>query len=669
MLTLPEKIIFLLLALASVFSAWLAANRIIRIIHRGHGKIDWGIARKRLFAVIIKVGAMQPTFRIRLIPSLFHAFIAWGFIYYLLVNLGDVVEGFIPGFRFLGNGAIGHIYRLGGDLLSVAVLVGMVAMIIRRWVFKPTTLTTRQDVLLDPRARSGIKRDSIIVAAFILIHVGSRFTGQAIDIASGLSGGWQPFASQYANLFASINPQALVVLRHIAFWLALGTILGFIPYFLYSKHIHLVIAPLNFLLKPERRSMGALDKIDFDDESLEQFGATHLEDLGWEQIMDSYACIMCYRCQEVCPAYNTGKVLSPAAIEINKRYFLNFEGAKIARGEASSQGLVEFAISPEAVWACTACGACVQICPVNNEPMRDILDIRRSLVLMENQFPKQFQTAFRGMERSLNPWNVPPNERMKWADGLKVPTILQNPQPEILWWVGCAPATDARAQKIARAFAQILIAAGMNFAVLGEQEQCNGDPARRAGKEDLFFQLATANIEILNEVNPRRIVTTCPHCLQVLKNEYPDFGGNYNLVHHTQFINELIASGNIKLKQNSHEKITYHDPCYLGRQNGIIDAPRAMLNQIDHDFVEMPRHGEKSFCCGAGGAQMWKEEEHGTGRVSANRMKEAIATGADELAVGCPFCLIMLTDAAKDASANLAVQDVAEIVLSCLDIS
>ncbi len=596
-------------------------------------------------------------------------FIAWGFIYYLLVNLGDVLEGFIAGFRFLGSGFIGDIYRLGGDVLSVAVLVGMLAMIIRRWVLRPETLTTRQDVLLDPRARAGIQRDSIIVAAFILVHVGSRFTGQAIDIASGLPGAWQPFASLFSHLFRNLNPQTLVILRHIAFWLALGTILGFIPYFLYSKHIHLFIAPLNFLLKPERRSMGAIDKIDFDDESLEQFGATRLEDLGWEQIMDSYACIMCYRCQEVCPAYNTGKVLSPAAMEINKRYMLNFEGAKIARGEASSQSLVEFAISPEAVWACTACGACVQICPVNNEPMRDILDIRRALVLMDNQFPKQLQTAFRGMERSLNPWNVPPGERMKWADGLNVPTIMQNPAPEILWWVGCAPATDARAQKTARAFAQILNTAGVNYAVLGEQEQCNGDPARRAGKEDLFFQLATDNVEMLNEVKPPRIVTTCPHCLHVLKNEYPAFGGNYNLVHHTQLISELIAARRIRLKENGHEKITYHDPCYLGRQNGIVDAPRSVLRQLEDGFIELPRHGEKSFCCGAGGAQMWKEEEHGTGRVNANRMKEAIASGADKLAVGCPFCMIMLTDAAKDANTGLAVQDVAEIVLSCLDMS
>jgi Fe-S oxidoreductase len=448
--------------------------------------------------------------------------------------------------------------------------------------------------------------------------------------------------------------------------MALGLILAFVPYFLYSKHIHIFFAPLNFLLKPERRSIGELSKLDFDDESLEQFGATRLEDLGWEQLMDAYACIQCYRCQQVCPAYHTGKVLSPAALEINKRYLLNDEGAKIAQGAASSHPLTEFAIPAEAVWACTACGACIDICPVNNEPMRDIMDIRRSLVLMENEFPKQFQAAFRGMERNANPWNISPSERMKWAETMPVPTIDENPEPELLWWVGCAPATDARAQKTARAFAEILNAAGVNYAVLGEGEQCTGDSARRAGKEDIFFGLAQANIEILNEVNPKRIVTTCPHCLHTIKNEYPALGGHYTVIHHTQLINELVAAGKLKLQPNAAEKMTFHDPCYLGRHNEILTDPRQALASAGAQLTEMPRHGAQSFCCGAGGAQMWKEEEHGSERINANRFKEAIATGAETVAVGCPFCMVMLTDARKDANSEMQVLDIAEIVASQL---
>ncbi len=665
MLTLPEKILFLAAVLLSLYGAFLVAQRINGAIRRGQGRLDWSLAKSRLGSVLVKTITLRPVFRLRIWPSLFHGFIAWGFIYFLLVNLFDVLAGFFPGFHI--PGIPGDLYRLGADVLSVGVLVGMSALVIRRFLLKPDTLTTRQDILLHPKARSGIRRDSAIVSAFILLHVGSRFLGESFKIAAEGTDPWQPFASALATLWSGWSEAALIYALHITFWLALGTILAFIPYFLYSKHIHLFFAPVNYLFKPERRSIGELNRLDFDDESIEQFGVMHLEDLGWEQIMDAYACIMCYRCQEVCPAYNTGKVLSPAALEINKRYFLNYEGAGLAKGEPSRSTLLEFAITPEAVWACTACGACIDICPVGNEPMRDILDIRRALVLMENNFPEQLQTAFRGMERTLNPWNVPPSERLKWAQGLDVPTIEEDPQPEILWWVGCAPAIDARAQKTAQAFARILNTAGVKYAVLGEMEQCTGDSARRAGNEFLFNELAITNVEMLNEIGASRIVTTCPHCLHTLKNEYPAFGGNYTVIHHTQLIDELISTGRLRLKTSQLQEITFHDPCYLGRQNGILDEPRQVLATTNSSLLEMPRHGQKSFCCGAGGAQMWKEEEHGNERVNANRFDEAVATGADTLAVGCPFCMVMLNDAKNDAHSDMQVLDVAEIIAANLD--
>ncbi len=680
MLSYPEKIIFILSLLASVFGAIQAAKRIVRVLGRGQGKPDWSLARRRFVSVTLKVISFQPVFRLRFLPSLFHGFVAWGFIYYLLVNLGDVLAGFIPNFTFMDQGWVGDIYRLGSDLLSVGVIAGMVALIVRRFILKPVNMTARSDILLDPRARRGIRRDSAIVSAFILLHVGSRFLGESIHLAKTGADAWQPFATQVSALWQGMSVNALIAGEHITFWLALGSILAFVPYFLYSKHIHLFLAPLNFLLKPERRSIGELNKLDFDNDEIEQFGALRLEDLGWEQLMDSYACIMCYRCQEVCPAYHTGKILSPAALEINKRYTLNYEGKKLAIGEASSQTLLEFAIPAEAVWACTACGACVDICPVGNEPMRDILDIRRALVLMENDFPDKLQTAFRGMERTANPWNIPPAERLKWAEGLAVPTTVQNPNFDVLWWVGCAPATDTRAQKTARAFAQILQAAGVNFAVLGEREQCTGDAARRAGNEYLFNELATANVEVLNEAAPKRIVTTCPHCLHTLKNEYPAFGGHYEVLHHTQLIDELLAEGKIQIKREARDenrekgivsgekRVVFHDPCYLGRQNGIIREPRQVLAKAGVQLSEMATHGRKSFCCGAGGAQMWKEEEHGVERVSASRFHQAQAAGAEVLAVGCPFCLTMLNDANNEAGGNMQVADVAEVVLGKMDI-
>jgi Fe-S oxidoreductase len=677
MLTLPEKILFILAVLAALYAVYRVGNRILRTIRRGQGQVDWEDVKTNFLGALAKTITFQPVFRFRFWPSLFHGLVAWGFIYYLLVNLFDVIRGFYAPFHI--PGIVGDLYRLGGDLLSVGVLAGMTALIIRRFIVKPSNMTARSDVLLSPKARAGIRRDSAIVSAFILVHVGSRFLGQSVDIALEGADPWQPFATIVSNLWNGVSETGLVALQHLCFWLALGTILAFMPYFLYSKHLHLFFAPLNFMFKPRRRSMGELDKLNFDDESVEQFGASHIEHLGYEQIMDAYACIMCYRCQEVCPAYNTGKVLSPAAMEINKRYYLNAEGGRLAKGEASSQPLWEFAIPPEAIWACTACGACVDICPVGNEPMRDILQIRRSLVLMENDFPEQLQTAFRGMERTVNPWNVGPAERMKWAEGLNVTTIEQNPEPELLWWVGCAPATDARAQKTARAFAEILKAAGADYAVLGQNEQCTGDSARRTGNEFLFNELATANVEMLNEVAPKRIVTTCPHCLHTLKNEYPAFGGSYEVVHHTQLINELISAGRLKLKANRGigaaegcsptplTKVALHDPCYLGRQNGVLEDPRAVLRETKAEVLELPRHGKKSFCCGAGGGQMWKEEEEGVERVNANRFKEAAQSGADTLAVGCPFCMVMLNDARNDAGSDMQVLDVAEIVLAQIE--
>jgi len=656
MLSTPEKILFVLGTIASLYFTYKGTMRIITHISSGNGRPDWNLPWKRIGDLIVKFGFFQPVFRFRLIPSIFHGFIGWGLFIFLLVDLSELLYGMF-GFRLLDQGGIvGDVYRLIADIANIAIIIGIVALMIRRFILRPKTLSTRESTLLNPIARSGISRDSAIVALFIFTHNTMRLLGEAFYLVdNGIHDSWQPIISTVAGWFSNANSGSLLTGEHIAFWLSTGAVVAFLPYFPYSKHIHLFFAPLNFALKPERKSIGQLSYINLDDQSIEQFGAATMKDLGWEQIMDSYACIMCFRCQEVCPAYNTGKLLSPAALEINKRYYLN-------RGSATDVPMTEL-ISEEAVWACTSCGACVDICPVGNEPMRDILDIRRNLTLMESNFPKQLETAFKGMERNMNPWNISQADRMKWADGLNVPTIEQNGAPEILWWVGCAPATDARAQKTAQAFAKILNAAGVNYAVLGKNEACTGDSARRAGREDIFFGLATQNVEILNEVAPKRIVTTCPHCLHTIKNEYPAFGGNYTVIHHTQLINELVGTGKINLEVTSDQFIvTFHDPCYLGRHNKEFDAPRNALKSAGVTTIEMPRHRAKSFCCGAGGAQMWKEEEDGTARVNSTRFAEAKATGAGMVAVGCPFCLTMMNDASKADGDSMQVKDVAELV-------
>jgi Fe-S oxidoreductase len=665
MLTLVEKILFVIATLVSLYFTYKGAMRIVGHIGSGQGKIDLSILKKRIGELIVKVGLFQPVFRFRLGPSVFHAMIGWGFLSFLLINLGDLIYAF-TGFKLLENtGLFGDLYRLLADIFNVLIIVGILAMAVRRFILRPETLSTREKTLLHAKARWGITRDSAIVATFIFIHNAMRFLGESFALAlNNHMDPWQPTISAASKLFVGMSPTALTVGEHLAFWLSIGAVVAFLPYFPYSKHIHVFFAPINFALKPERKSIGQLSYINLDDQSIEQFGAAKMKDLGWEQIMDSYACIMCFRCQEVCPAYNTGKLLSPAALEINKRYHFN-------NGGTTDVAMTEL-ISEEAVWACTSCGACVDICPVGNEPMRDILDIRRNLSMMESVFPKQLESAFKGMERNMNPWNISQADRMKWAAGMSVPTIEQNPEPEILWWVGCAPATDSRAQKTAQAFAKILNAAGVNYAVLGKSESCTGDSARRAGREDIFFGLASQNVEILNEVAPKRIVTTCPHCLHTIKNEYPAFGGNYEVIHHTQFINELVGAGKVQLQVEGEKfKVTFHDPCYLGRHNKIVDAPREALKSAGALTVEMPRNSAKSFCCGAGGAQMWKEEEEGSARVNEMRFAEAKSTllnaagpssGVDTIAVGCPFCLTMMTDAGKNEDSKIQVKDVAEIV-------
>jgi Fe-S oxidoreductase len=419
------------------------------------------------------------------------------------------------------------------------------------------------------------------------------------------------------------------------------------------------------MTRPQRRALGALEAIDFNDENIQQFGVAKLTDLPQTQVVDAFACIMCNRCQDACPAYVTGKELSPSALEVNKRYHIWENFNDLAAGKDDPLTMLEYAISESAVWACTGCGACVEVCPVGNEPMFDILALRRDQVLMNSVFPHELKGAFTGMERNGNPWQMA-SDRLEWAKGLpfKVPTVEENPDFEMLYWVGCAGAFDPNAQAIARAIATVLHAGGVNFAVLGNNEACTGDVARRAGNEYLFFEMAQANIELLNsvEADRRKIVTGCPHCLHTLGQEYADFGGRYTVLHHTQLIIELVGSGKLRLNGNRLEQVTFHDPCYLGRHNNIYEAPRQALAEAGLTLLEMGRHKSNSFCCGAGGAQMWKEEEAGTEAVNVNRYAEAKASGASTLAVGCPFCARMLNDANTQAGGAMQVKDVAEIV-------
>ncbi|HET9375415.1 MAG TPA: (Fe-S)-binding protein [Chthoniobacterales bacterium] len=712
MLTLPERIVFTLLAALSLYYTYLGFREIIAVVKRGQPEYysRTNRALQRVREAILQTITQVTVFRNRPIVGFFHSFIFYGFSFYLLVNLADVVEGYFPGhwFTWLGSSLVGCWFRAGADILGFLVLIGVIYFLWRRFIRTDSQLERfNEPVLLHPTVRAGgVRRDSFIVAAFIFFHVGFRLFGAgSLLAAEGRLDGWQPIASVIA-CGLGFGPNRIIG-WHFGWWISLGLILAFLPYFVRSKHIHLFVAPIRLGLGRRDQigrkvGSGSLDPISFDDESTEQFGVAKLEQFRFTQILDPYACIQCNRCTNVCPAHVTGKALAPSAIEINKRYELNSIRSKLASGSPSPRPVMEFALNESALWACTTCGACVEACPVGCEQLTDIVDLRRDAVMTKGQFPQELNGAFRNMERSGNPWGVAHESRADWPGrDLKVPTVEENPDFEVLYWVGCAGAYDPSAQKIARSLAEILTHARVSFAILGNKEKCTGDPARRAGNEYLYFNLATENVETLNallqsdgegasdeelEAKPvmspeafpperrnleksrlKRIVTTCPHCFNALTNDYQQLGGNYRVLHHSQLIEELIKQGRLP-EMILSQKVTYHDPCYLGRHNGVYQAPRTVLSGGHKaQLKEMPRNRNHSFCCGAGGAQFWKEEEPGTMRVGENRFREAEQTGAEVIASGCPFCKSMLSSSESAGRPGAPqVLDIAELVVENL---
>src|SRR5947208_460379 len=606
MLTTLEKILFVLLAGGSLYYGGKRFYDVYRVISRGKPDPRLDNLPGRIRRAILIVLTQQSVFKTRPIVSVLHAMVFYGFVFYFLVNAVDVIEGF---FSFQARGGFWNPFNLLADLLTAGVLVGMIGLILRRFFVRPKDFAFAPNVPLQPEVRPGIVRDSSIVAAFILFHVGSRLMFTATRLVSEGADPFHPVSSVFAGMFSGMGPGAVEVWNHFFWWGALGSILIFIPYFPRSKHIHIFMAPINLALK--KPNPGALQPMDFENE--EVFGAAKLEEFTWPRLLDAYSCIMCNRCQDVCPATNTGKALSPAAILINERFELNAIFPSFAAGQESPRPLLDFALNEEAAWACTTCKACIEVCPVGNEQMLHIIDVRRERVLTAAEFPKGLQNTFNHMERAGNPWGMPADERLLWAKDLPfaVPTLEQKADPEVLYWVGCAVAFDPRAQKIARSMAAILNSAGVDWAVIGKAEKCTGDPARRTGNEYLFAQMAAENVAALDAAKPKVIVTTCPHCFHTIANEYPQFGGNYQIKHHTQFITELMQNGTLKVAASADGAMTYHDPCYLGRHNGIFDQPRALIQSTGAQLTEPQRNRSNSFCCGAGVGQFWKEEEKG----------------------------------------------------------
>ena len=669
MLTDIEKIIFILFAIVAIGLSYTTFNKMFKAISVGSQQIDWKRALLN-FPKGLEVFISQRTlFKTRPVIGFIHALVAWGFTLYLVVNIVDVLYGFIPGFHFFPNYFIGKVYRLFVDIFTVLVLLGVVYFLVRRFIFKDNRLVINEPVMLNDLAKKGMRNDSLIVGLFIFLHVGSRLLAASFEIARNGSDTFQPAATTIALLWSDFSQESIIISEHIFWWIALGLILGFLPYFPFTKHAHLFMGPLNYMAKTERKSMAALEAIDFEDDSIDQFGAGQLGHLPQSQILDAYACIQCSRCQDACPAYETGKELSPSALEINKRYFLNNHLDEFINGSIPDAAITDILLTDEAAWSCTTCGYCVEVCPVGNEPMLDILRARQDLVMMESKFPQEAMETFDKIENYGNPWGLSPQEREVWMEGKEVPLMRDKKEAEVLYWAGCAGAYDNRGKEISQAVVDVLNEAKVDFASLGNEEACTGDSARRIGNEYLFQTMAEKNLETFGKYKFKKIVTQCPHCFTTLKNDYSELGADLEVVHHSQFIGELVSEGKISPKAWLDEDVTYHDACYLGRHNDEYDAPRYVIQSImkNGSLVEMEKSREESFCCGAGGGNMWYEIKTGE-RINHNRFKQAAKTGATTVATSCNFCNIMMEDGMKVTGNDdkMKVMDIAELVSKSL---
>ncbi|HYT00191.1 MAG TPA: (Fe-S)-binding protein [Thermoplasmata archaeon] len=585
-----------------------------------------------------------------------HSFIFWAFVILGTSVVEITAQAFAPGWRFpmptiAGFSLSGPLY-LAQEIIAVLAAIGVGMALYRRYVIRPKKLM-----------HEGM-RDATIVLFFILGIVTSLLLYNAADIAIGTASmpEWKPISSAIAAL--SLVPLDAAWWR--AFWwthvLLLFSFLAYVPH---SKHMHIIFAIVNTFFM-DLTPKGALKKVDLG--KTETFGVNRVEQLAWRGLLDGYACTECGRCTDACPANATGKVLNPMRLITNMRDTLDEQGAAIVRGKTEGlPDMFQTVHSKEGIWACTTCYACVYECPVMNEHVPKIIEMRRHMVLTQGEMPPETQGAMRNIEQNYNPWGIGWDQRGNWAKDLRVPTMSEaaaSSEPiEVLYWVGCAASFDDRNRKVAQAFARILRTAGVRFAILGPEEKCTGDPARRLGNEYLAQTMIMANVETLGRYKVPRIVATCPHCFNTLKNEYPDFGGRYDVVHHSQFLQELIDSGRITPTKDVLQFLTYHDPCYLGRYNAVFDEPREVLYRIPGvRVVEMEQCRERGFCCGAGGARMWMEERVGE-KVNHRRMSHVEATQANAVATACPYCLIMFDDASKTKNReDIRRFDIAELV-------
>jgi len=679
-----QRIIFAVLLLAAFGGFAWTLSRFIRVMLRGRkfeGTFENKTAR---FGDVLLYFLFQRSVA-REWASRHHLLIFWGFLVITVGTAELMVKGVFPGFSYsmIMGQTLDHLFKTVLDLTNLVVLVVMGWAVFRRIVIRPKLIPMSFDAALI------LGMIAMLCVTHFLMH------GYGMLAATVVHDHLPVSAFLARRLDAGVETAALV--SQVNFWIHMVIVLFFLNYIPYSKHIHLLGALPNIALR-NRGQKGIMPRLDLEDET--RWGASVYERFDWKSLLDTYACTECARCSTNCPAYNTDKPLSPMHLIHDLRDEMRERGGHLVQlspgldptaGEEQGEGdakkveptpqdkqilkqleqmppMVGGRITDETLWACTTCGACEAVCPVFIEHPLKILQMRTHLVLAESRMPAELARMFRGIENNMNPWGIGSDQRMDWAAGLEVPTLEEKGSAEYLVWIGCAGAFDDRAKKLSRTWVQLLQRAGVDFAILGLEEGCTGDPARRAGNEFLFQMMAESNIETLNNYKVKKILVTCPHCYHSFKNEYSQFGGNYEVQHHTQFIRKLLAEGKLKPSREIDGVMTYHDSCYLGRWNEIYREPRDVLARISggRQPVEMARTGYKSFCCGAGGARMWMEED--APRVNVVRTEEALGTGARTIATACPFCMVMLTDGikAKDKDEEVRVMDIAELVFEAL---
>ncbi|HMG42026.1 MAG TPA: heterodisulfide reductase-related iron-sulfur binding cluster [Acidimicrobiales bacterium] len=600
-----------------------------------------------------------------------HSLIYFNFLILLAVTTVLEINHQMPeDLKFL-HGDVYRGYSLVGDLAGLGFLAGVIWALVRRYIQRPYRIRIKSK-----------PEHALILGTFLALGV-TGFGAETFRIAVDGRPDFEKWSIVGYPLSGLVDNVDSVAGWHQGWWIAhVASFLVFLAILPVTMLRHMFTSPLNMYLRDRERPKGAMKPMpNLMETELETFGAATVEDFTWKQLLDTDACTMCGRCTSVCPAHATGKPLDPREIVLKTGEVMALTGTPPVSPPigldpeitVSAPSLFE-RITPEEVWACTSCKACDEICPVNIEILDKILDMRRYLSLMESNFPTELGTAYRGMENSGNPWGLSQSERAAWTskvDGVAIVEPGDTFAHEYLYWVGCAGSFDDKNQKVTVAMAKLMQRAGLDFAILGPSENCTGDPARRSGNEYIFQMLAMQNVEALNGMGVKKIVTQCPHCFNTLANEYPQLGGTYEVVHHSQLLEWMIAEGKLDMSDaRLEERVVYHDSCYLGRHNDVYLAPRKVIGSLGGiEIVEAERNGTKGMCCGAGGARMWMEESTGK-KVNDERSRELIATGAERIATACPFCYIMIDDGAKAAGKedeDLKVGDISMHILEALE--